>query len=364
MASLLKQITAHFAPADVPSLTGRTFVVTGGSDGIGLSISRTLHSHGAKLIVVSRDKQTADKAIAYVKSGNLADAPEAYAAGFGAHKDSSGDGEVKAEADSSVKWHQMDFEDLTNVANESKTLVSSLDRLDGLYLIAGIGVNEFKLTKDGFDTHLTTNCLAHHVLVSHLLPVMVKTARDHSDASPRIVTMSSELHRATFGGPNPTFGGDKFRSINEFKKAAGPTSEYARSKLGNILFTRALVQRHLPGTNVLAYATHPGAVATGQQSQFKEAYGETAGKVMAAVTRPFMRRPDQGAQSALWAGLSDEVNKYDNGTYFSEADEDGKETSEANDPELIDNFYVSSEEVIKLVAGQASLGPWKAQSRV
>ncbi|KAK4046927.1 hypothetical protein OIV83_005718 [Microbotryomycetes sp. JL201] len=348
MASFFKNATAAFTPKQVPSLSGRTFVVTGGSDGIGLSVSRTLYSHGAKLIVVSRDKQTADRAVAYIQSGKLEDAPEAYRSGFGSQQDSSSDGAlVDSVKSSSVEWRQMDFEDLSNVATESNKLAQSLERLDGLYLIAGIGVNEFKLTKDGFDTHLTTNCLAHHVLVSHLLPIMVKTAGEHADASPRVISMSSELHRATYGGPSAKFGGDNFRTVDEFKKAVGPTSEYARSKLGNILFTRALVQRHLAGTKVWAFATHPGAVGTGQQAQFKEAYGETAGKILAAVTRPFMRRPDQGAISALWAGLSEgAVKSYDNGTYFSEVDEDGEETSEAQDQELVDNFYNTSEQCL------------------
>ncbi|KAK4048989.1 mitochondrial 54S ribosomal protein YmL35 [Microbotryomycetes sp. JL221] len=312
MASVLKHFTSgsSFTAANVGNLAGREYVVTGGSDGIGLSISRTLFSHGATVHVVSRVQDTADHALAYIKSDE------------GATVKSSNSGS------NTVEWHKMNFEDLQDVARHSKKLSSKLDRLDGVYLISGIGVNEHSLTKDGFDTHLTTNCLAHHVLMSHLVPILIKTARDDPNASVRIVIMSSELHRTTFGGPSETFGGTKFSSVDEFRKEVGPVAEYSRSKLGNILFTKALVQRYLyDKTNVRAYATHPGAVATGQQAQFKEAYGDVAGAALASVTRPLMRRPDQGAQSALFAGLSGDASKYDNGTYSSESNEDGKEST-------------------------------------
>lgn len=103
---------------------------------------------------------------------------------------------------------------------------------------------------------------------------------------------------------------------------------------------QAIVQRHIQPHSlpILAFSTHPGAVATGQQAQFKTAYGDTAGGVMASVVRPFMSRPDQGAISALWAGVSGQLrtesDKFENGSYFTEADEEGGETKEASDQEV------------------------------
>lgn len=66
-------------------------------------------------------------------------------------------------------------------------------------------------------SHLTINCLAHLLMLSHLLPVLEKTEQAHPDADIRIVLQASELHRTTFGGPSEAFGGDKFRSVDEFK---------------------------------------------------------------------------------------------------------------------------------------------------
>ena len=60
---------------------------------------------------------------------------------------------------------------------------------------------------------------------------------------------------------------------------------------------------------IYAIATHPGAVHTDQQDQFKEGYGKLFGTIMKTVTVPFMRSPEEGSYSTLWAATSDEVEK-------------------------------------------------------
>jgi len=135
--------------------------------------------------------------------------------------------------------------------------------------IAGRGTSEFKLSHDGYDSHFTLNNLSHFVLLSHLFPLLQKTSQ-LPGTDVRVVQMSSELHRATFGGPSPTFGGCKFATKDEFKEEIGPDNVYARTKLAVILQQKAIVKRFAqPPSKILVYSTHPGAVATGQQEQFK-----------------------------------------------------------------------------------------------
>lgn len=151
----------------------------------------------------------------------------------------------------------------------AKDLASKLDRLDVFWGIAGKGANAFRLTKDGYDSHFTLNNLSHHVLLSHLYPILEKTSK-LPGADVRIVQMSSELHRATFGGPSETFGGHRFSTKQEFKEEIGPSNVYGRTKLAVILQQKAIVKKFAqPPSKVLVYSTHPGAVATGQQDQFK-----------------------------------------------------------------------------------------------
>ncbi|GAA5952301.1 hypothetical protein JCM21900_000479 [Sporobolomyces salmonicolor] len=348
MEALQKVFGYGFSQAEVPSLVGKTFIVTGGSNGIGLSVARTLYSHGARVIVVGAQQAHLSGALVYIKTGDLAHTPETYRTGFGSQTDNSADGGKES---GEVEGKLCEFKNLDEVAKLAKELAGSLDRLDGLVLLAGLGVNKFELTKDGYDSHLTANAIANIVLLSHLLPLLEKTS-EMPETDVRVVIMASEVHRATFGGPGETWGGDKFRDEAEFKKDCGPNALYARSKLADILIVKALVQRYLqPPSKILAYATHPGAPA----------FGQIVGTVMETLIRPLMRAPDDGALSALWAATAPEArnsDKFKNGDYFSNPGQEGGESNEAKDQELIDNFWNQSVKIIEKVAGKDGLGPF------
>ncbi|KWU45117.1 NAD(P)-binding protein [Rhodotorula sp. JG-1b] len=221
----------HFAQKDVPSLVGRKYIVTGGTNGIGLSAARCLYSHGADVTIFGSQQSNADAASEYIRTGNLHAAPKDYQDGFhgllGEWKDDSADG---GQDSGEIHAEVCDFRDLKAVAQLGKKLAERFsDRLDGLLANAGLGVNNFALTKDGYDAHLTINCLAHVVLISHLLPVLEKTSIQHPDAD----------------------------------KDVGPQNLYARTKLATILIMKKLVQQYIPpGSKILVHATHPGGVAT------------------------------------------------------------------------------------------------------
>ncbi len=51
-------------------LTGRTALVTGGTRGIGLAIARTLHHHGARVVVTGRDEEHGRQALARLDGGD------------------------------------------------------------------------------------------------------------------------------------------------------------------------------------------------------------------------------------------------------------------------------------------------------
>lgn len=223
---------------------------------------------------------------------------------------------------------------------------------------AGVGVNKFDVDSDGIDRHFGVNHLGHFMLINRLLPLIRRTAQDHSHPAPRIVSVSSELHRTA---PSKT----KFADPAEITDQASELSAlelYSRSKLANILFTKyGLVERVIrpTGARIFALATHPGAVATGQQEQFKEAYGNIVGTLMKAATVPFMRNPEQGSLSTLWAATSEEVEKNGwQGHYFSDPGTLGKESSQASDEELGRNLWNVSELLIKQKMGDKGLLPW------
>ncbi len=116
---------------------------------------------------------------------------------------------------------------------------------------------------------------------------------------------------------------------------------------------------------IYALAAHPGAVHTGQQDQFKEAYGKVFGSVMKAAVVPFMRSPDQGSLSTLWGAVADDVigeQKWQ-GKYVTDPSEEGKESEMARDEELEDNLWKLSESIVKEKLGSEGLLSWNEDAQ-
>lgn len=226
---------------------------------------------------------------------------------------------------------------------------------------AGVGVNKFDVSADGIDRHFSVNHLGHFLLINRLLPLIRHTSTIPGAPTPRIVSVSSELHRAA---PSSI----KFASEEELGESASndmpmtAVALYARTKLALILFTKyGLVERVIVPNNdkILAVTTHPGAVHTGQQDQFKEAYGQVFGTMLKHVVVPFMRNPEQGSLSTLWAATSDEVEKNGwQGKYFTDPGQLGGESNMACDRELGKNLWELSERLVKERLGPEGLLPW------
>lgn len=155
------------------------------------------------------------------------------------------------------------------------------------------------------DSHFQVNHLSQMLLALTLLPNLQATPNS------RLVFQSSDLHRAPLSST-------KFASLDEINTDIGPNSLYARTKLAQILFTRAIVRRmqnNEPGFQSPKYqgpfvnAVHPGGVNTDQQEQAVDAYGKL-GKIGVAAVRPFLKDPtDEGCRPALFAAASEDIVK-------------------------------------------------------
>lgn len=224
-------------------------------------------------------------------------------------------------------------------------------------------MNKFGVSSDGFDRHFAVNHLGHFLLINRLLPLMRQTSKFADTPPPRIVSVSSELHRMAQSSI-------QFASKEEVtgigSKNLSAVSLYARTKLANILFTKyTLVERALEPSRdrILAVVTHPGAVHTSQQDQFKEAYGSLVGSLVQAVSVPFMHDPEQGSASTLWAATADEVEKNGwQGYYFTDPGQMGREAAQACDAQLGKNLHELSETLIVDRLGKDALFPWEDMS--
>ena len=97
----------QFALEQVPSLTGKVAVITGGSEGIGYGCSHTMLANDIKkLFILSMSKDVIDGAVNAVKE------------------------EMGQEAADKMVWLQCDMSDWKQVKNTADKIASSTDRID------------------------------------------------------------------------------------------------------------------------------------------------------------------------------------------------------------------------------------------
>ena len=173
-------------------------------------------------------------------------------------------------------------------------LLAKYPRIQVLVNNAGAIYARRRMTADGVELTWAVNHLAPFLLTALLLD------RLKASHPARIVTTSSGAHE---GARIP------FDDLNAERSWGGAGfTRYGETKLANILFTAELA-RGLEGTGVTANAFHPGLVATG----FNRNNGVLM-RIGMAITRPFARSPQKGAETLIWLVDAEEAGEL-NGAY-------------------------------------------------
>jgi len=265
----------QFALEEVPDLSGKVALVTGGSEGIGYGCTHTLLSHNiSKLFILSKGEDVATDAINAITQEM---------------------GKDKADR---VEWIQCDLSDWEQTGKVAFDIAKNTDRLDILINNAARGIMTRQLNASGVDLHMATNHFGHVILTSHLLPLLKSTAEKGNTV--RLVQLGSNAHEMA---PKET----EFASLEEINKDYGPNPQYGRSKLASILYARYL-DRHLHSQypNILSNSVHPGVVETAQSSvHIHEAY-PLAGYGMSVGAVPFKKTQFEGCVSAMFAATKTE----------------------------------------------------------
>lgn len=151
-------------------------------------------------------------------------------------------------------------------------------------------------TVDGFEMQLGVNHLGHFLLTNLLLDLLKQSSPS------RIVVVSSEAHK--WGRINRE---DLMSEKNYSKYKA-----YGQSKLANILFARELGKK-LEGTGVTTYSCHPGVVNT----ELARYSGNFIQKFFIPVFKPFLKTPNEGAQTQLMLALDPDLEN-ETGKYYKD----------------------------------------------
>ena len=132
----------------------------------------------------------------------------------------------------------LDLSSFASIRTFAKEVLEEESHVDILINNAGVLFPPYTKTEDGFESHFGVNHLGHFLLTNLLLD-RIKQAPEG-----RIVNVSSMGHMLS-----PQLDLD---TINNSENLTSYFN-YSRSKLANILFTKALAKR-LQGTNVTANA--------------------------------------------------------------------------------------------------------------
>jgi len=268
-------VKPRFGVADLPDQRGRTIMVTGANNGLGLQAVTTLAGAGARVVLACRDLERAASALESVRAAGRA-------AGSAAEH----------------VLVRLDLSDLASVRAAAAETAAAVGSVDVLINNAGVMAIPKGTTADGFETQFGTNHLGHFALTDAMLPLLLRAE------APRVVTLASIAH---YGGTidleDPNFDRRPYERM----------AAYRQSKLANLIFSAELARRAAAaGSPLISIGAHPGVAAT---NLFDSMLPPIPG--LASLTRLGMRivvnSEADGALSQLYGATMPDV---ENGDYL------------------------------------------------
>ena len=282
----------------------KTYVVTGGSDGIGLECASQLRraEPDCRLVLVGRDPRRTAAAVERLR----AESPHAT-------------------TDSVL----CDFTDQAAVRRLAADLLRTCPRIDVLVNNAGTVFSRRTLTADGVEATFAVNHLAGFLLTELLLD------RLRESAPARIVFTSSAGH----------YSGTLDLDDVGFDRGYSVMRAYSRSKLANVLTARHLAHR-LEGSGVTVTSLHPGAISTNIWSG-----APWFARPVLALMKRRMESPEVGGSRLVYLASSPDVEGATGGYYDHNRLRDPSRL--AQDDDLAERLYDVSSRLVGL-AGTAA----------
>ncbi|KAF8551042.1 NAD(P)-binding protein [Imleria badia] len=281
---------AKFTAADVPDMTGKVVLVTGGTAGIGKETARVLLTKNAKVWITARDLSKGQATLQELKDATGKDANILV----------------------------MNLANLKSVKEAAEEFNSKETQLNVLFNNAGVMTPPIDmLTDDGYDLQFGTNVLGHFYFTKLVLPTLLSTAKTSPDGTARVVNTSSNGH---------WFGGLKYDTIRDGpeRRKETPWKLYGQSKTGNIVFSAELTRRY-GDQGIVSTSLNPGGIKTELQRH--------SGKLLQRVTSSFLFDVSYGAITQLYAGTVPD-GKSLNGKYLIPWARIGKPRQDTQDPEI------------------------------
>jgi NAD(P)-dependent dehydrogenase (short-subunit alcohol dehydrogenase family) len=246
----------NWSASDIPDLTGKRFLITGATSGIGLAAATELARRNAHVVITARSVEKAREALKKIGPGL-------------------------------VDYILLDLTDLESV----KRAAARVDRpFDVVVLNAGVMATPFTKTVDGFELQMGTNHLGHFAFAG-LIKNQIKD---------RLVVVSSFAHKMG------NFGDNTLDSIRNICLGVGKYQKwqvYGASKLANLLFVSELERLRIQNNwSFIPLAVHPGYSDTNLQAVASQMRGAAAEEKITMMINKVLAQPaSQGALPTLAA---------------------------------------------------------------
>lgn len=273
-------------------------LVTGSTSGIGKITAQSLAKQGAKVIIVSRNKEKCAFTVEEIK---------------------------KLTASNEVDFIAADLTSQKEIHKLAKQFTDSYPRLDVLVNNAGGLFLSRELSVDNIEMTWALNHL-NYFLLTNLLIDSLKASN-----AARVVNVSSVAHEN---------GNIDFANLQGEKKYSGWTA-YCQSKLANVLFTYELA-RKLSKTKITVNALHPGVVGTNFGTNNKGLMG----KLIQLYLNIFSISDKEGAETSIYLASSTEVQAVTGKYFIKKKQRNSKPIS--YDEQLAKKLWDISKELTKL----------------
>ncbi|KAI0070808.1 NAD(P)-binding protein [Panus rudis PR-1116 ss-1] len=257
-------------PVITADLSGKTILVTGANVGIGLEAAKHFaRMNPERLLITCRSEEKGKIAIAEIERET----------GF-----------------TRVEARVLELSSFQHVVSFASQLQKEIPAIHILVANAGVAMTKWEWTPDHWETNLQVNHLSTALLILLLLPCLAQAALD-SGSSSRVVLVSSRQHTQV------SFSEDHFPSgilaqLNNQSLFDGAKflSRYPHTKLLNILFTRALAERLLPTSGIVADAVNPGFCASQLMRHVED-------KSVLDQYKSLLRSPEEGSRALIFAAV-------------------------------------------------------------
>ena len=249
-------------------IQGKVCVISGCTSGVGLETLKKLAWGKADIIMVSRNKEKAER---------IQD-------------------EIFASYNVKPEIVIADFSSLSDVRRAANEIIKKRDRIDILINSAGVHSTKRIITEDGFELVFCVNHLSSFLLTVLLIDLLKKSNQG------RIIQVNSEGHR---------FGGLNLNDLSWKKRPYIGLRSYGASKTAQIMSVIKLSEI-LKETNVTINAAHPGGVRTN--------IGNNNGWLyklwLKNVVWHFLKEPEISGESLYYLASAPELKEI-TGKYFN-----------------------------------------------